>query len=121
LGLFVRNIGSDSERLIFLRKTPPQYKRRFLLLIEQNGVFFSRLSHNENLYLPLITAFSSSKKVIFPMPLDIKASIVFIQNLVEIGHFKPVIDRVYPLDDIAEAFRYVLKGQKIGNVIISMD
>ena len=55
------------------------------------------------------------------MPLDIKASMELMNHLVEIGHFKPVIDRIYPLDDIAEAFRYVLTGQKIGNVVIAMD
>jgi NADPH:quinone reductase-like Zn-dependent oxidoreductase len=92
-------------------------------LLTPKGIYISSElgPNNENLYLPLITAFSSGKKVIFPMPLDIKASMSFMQNLVEMGHFKPVIDRVYPLDSIAEAFRYVMTGQKIGNVIISMD
>jgi len=32
-----------------------------------------------------------------------------------------VIDRVYPLEKISEAFTYVATGQKIGNVIITMD
>jgi NADPH:quinone reductase-like Zn-dependent oxidoreductase len=92
-------------------------------LLKPKGIYISSElgSNNENLYLPLTTLFSGGKKVIFPMPLDIKASMVFIQNLVEMGHFKPVIDRVYPLDDIAKAFEYVLTGQKIGNVIVSMD
>lgn len=92
-------------------------------LLKPKGIYISSElgPNNENLYLPLTTLFSSGKKVIFPMPLDIKASMDFIQNLVEIGHFKPLIDRVYPLDAVAEAFKYVLKGQKIGNVIISMD
>jgi NADPH:quinone reductase-like Zn-dependent oxidoreductase len=92
-------------------------------LLKPKGIYISSElgPNNENLYLPLITPLLGGKKVIFPMPLDIKASMAFIQNLVEIGHFKPVIDRVYPLDDIAEAFGYVLTGQKIGNVIIAMN
>ncbi len=92
-------------------------------LLKPKGIYISSElgPNNENLYLPLTTLFSSGKKVIFPMPLDIKASMVFINNLVEIGHFKPLIDRVYPLDDVAEAFKYVLTGQKIGNVIISIN
>jgi len=40
--------------------------------------------------------------------------------LIDEGHFKPLIDRKYPLDKIAEAFAYVISGQKIGNVIITM-
>jgi len=40
---------------------------------------------------------------------------------VERGSFRPVIDREYPIDKIAEAYQYVATGQKIGNVIIAMD
>ena len=92
-------------------------------LLLPKGIYISSElgPHNENLYLPLMTSLLGGKKVIFPMPLDIKASMELMNHLVEIGHFKPVIDRIYSLDDIAEAFRYVLTGQKIGNVVIAMD
>ena len=39
----------------------------------------------------------------------------------ETGQFTPVIDRHYPLDQIAEAYRYAETGQKIGNVVITVD
>jgi len=39
----------------------------------------------------------------------------------ESGKFKPVIDRRYSLDEIVEAYRYVEAGQKIGNVMITVD
>ncbi len=91
-------------------------------LLLPKGIYISSElgPHNENLYLPLTTLFSNGQKVIFPMPTDIKASLNFMQDLIELGHFKPVIDRVYPLDDIAEAFRYVMTEQKIGNVVIKI-
>jgi len=38
--------------------------------------------------------------------------------MVEKGRFRPLIDRKYPIDKIAEAYRYVETGQKTGNVII---
>ena len=41
--------------------------------------------------------------------------------MLESGEFKPVIDRRYPLDHIVEAYRYVETGQKLGNVVISVD
>ena len=75
----------------------------------------------ENLYLPLTTLYSKGKRVIFPFPSDIKASLHFMNKLAEGGHFNPVIDRIYPLEEIADAFHYVMTGHKIGNVVISMD
>jgi NADPH:quinone reductase-like Zn-dependent oxidoreductase len=39
----------------------------------------------------------------------------------ESGAFKPVIDRRYPLAEIADAYRYVESGQKVGNVVVTID
>ena len=76
-------------------------------------------SDGENIYLPVTTMWSD-KKVIFPFPSDIKKSLRLIRTLLEAKQFTPVIDRVYPLDDIREAYKYVLTGMKTGNVLISM-
>ncbi len=82
----------------------------------------------ENIYYSLFTplyaklpAPGSGKIVRFPLPINILKSVHLVKDLVEKGKFKPVIDRVYPLEDIAEAFSYVLSGQKTGNVVIKMD
>lgn len=80
----------------------------------------------QNPFFALITAVFGSlpgqtgKKVKFPYPPDIKRSVLFIKKLIEQGKYKAVIDRSYPLEQIADAFRYVAKGQKTGNVVITI-
>lgn len=93
-------------------------------LLKQGGAYISsELGPNmENLYLALFTKVVGEKRVIFPIPLDIKASIRFIKELLEKGKYKPVIDdRKYSLETINEAYKYVASGQKTGNVVISFE
>jgi len=88
-------------------------------LLTQGGVYLSTElgAGNENIYLPFTTAFAD-RKVIFPLPVNIKRSMAFVQKLVITQQFRPVIDRYYSLAQIREAFEYVASGQKIGNVIL---
>jgi NADPH:quinone reductase-like Zn-dependent oxidoreductase len=74
----------------------------------------------QNIFFALIKPVIGSKKVLFPVPFDCKRSVLLIKKLIEDGEFKAVIDRTYPLDQIADAFNYVNSGQKTGNVVITL-
>lgn len=91
-------------------------------LLKEGGIYISSElgKGTENLYLPLLTIFSK-KKVKFPIPSKPKRSIVMMNELLAQGKYKPVIDRTYSMEEIQEAYTYVMSGQKTGNVVLKID
>ena len=91
-------------------------------LLMPNGTYVSSElgPYASNIFLSLTTFFGKGKRVIFPIPTNIKESLHLVKRLIEEGKFQPVIDRVYPLKDITEAYAYVQTGQKTGNVVIEI-
>lgn len=87
-------------------------------LLKDKGIYSS--SGGPNFLYVLFTPFLGGKKEIFCPPKNLKENLNFITTLIENGNFRPVIDRKYTLDKIADAFEYVASGQKTGNVIITM-
>jgi NADPH:quinone reductase-like Zn-dependent oxidoreductase len=75
-----------------------------------------------NLILTLWTSRFGDKKVIFRIPPRYtKQDVLFLKELIEMGKYRAVVDRSYPLDDVVEASRYVETEHKTGNVVLTVD
>lgn len=74
----------------------------------------------QNPLLAIWSLVTRSNRVVFPLPKHRKAFFDFLKAHMERGELRAVIDRKYPLDAIADAYRYVETGQKTGIVVIKV-
>lgn len=131
---FVRALGADHV-IDYNRQDFTRNGETYDLIIDIQGKLpFSRCKHSlkpdgkllyvsfkmKQLFQMFWTARRGGQKVICAMSSDRLDDLHQIKELAEAGVLKSIIDRCYPLEQAAEAHRYIEKGNKTGSVILTM-
>lgn len=92
-------------------------------VLTEKGIYIStELGKNsENIRFAISTSFFKGKRVLFPIPTFSHDDLNFLKTLVEKKIYRPVLDRIFKFEEMHEAYHFVETGQKIGNVVITVE
>lgn len=93
---------------------------RRLGLLKEDGVYCLAYAGLSHILLGMWTSMTSSRKLNIESSSQAKEDLIYLKELIEAGTLKVIVARIYPLEETADAHRYVETGVKQGNVIITV-
>jgi NADPH:quinone reductase-like Zn-dependent oxidoreductase len=131
---FVKNLGADKvidytkEDYIQFEETYDiifdilgkgsfsQYKKS----LKETGIYLLSSFKSKKLLQMLWTSIKGGKKVVCAIATPKSEDLIFVKKLIEEGKIKSIIDKCFPLEQTAEAHKYIETGNKRGNVVIKV-
>ena len=91
-------------------------------LLKPDGLFAATDlgTWGQNVVLAMWSSITRRNRVVILVPGRINGFVGFLKSRMEAGQFRAIIDRKYALAEIADAYRYVETGQKVGIVVINV-
>lgn len=87
-------------------------------VLKPNGVYVTTIPTADNVVQSLITALLPGKKAKFVFESPNSQDLVYLKELIEAGKIRVVIDRTYPLQELAAAHAYSETGRAVGKIVI---
>ena len=88
--------------------------------LTENGTYLPLNSGLREMRQALFTSWGPGKKVKYAISANTREGLELLVNLIGSHVLKPVIDQVYPMDQIAEAHRHVEERHKRGSVVVTI-
>jgi NADPH:quinone reductase-like Zn-dependent oxidoreductase len=110
--------NGEAYDVIFNVVAKSSYSRNVRSLNEGGRYLLTNPAGISQMFRAVWTSITSNRKVIVQFGDETVEDLVYLRKLIEAGSLRAVVDRVYPLEQAAEAHRYVETDRKKGNVVL---